>query len=83
MLIYLGPDVLMPIASILGAIGGAILLFWNRVVDLVRAVLGRPRSTDEGAEAEVEEALDPASTSRDRTLEGRSGDVPRAPPATP
>jgi hypothetical protein len=41
MLLYIGPDVLMPLASILGAIGGAILLFWNRVVDLTRAIFGR------------------------------------------
>lgn len=62
MLIYLGPDVLMPIASILGAIGGAILLFWNRVVDLGRAILGRPpREKDDGdANADTEAAGDPA-----------------------
>lgn len=71
MLIYLGPDVLMPIASVLGAIGGAILLFWNRVVDLVRIVTGRPRRDDDGeTEAAAEDAPDPAHLSGDPTPKG-------------
>ncbi len=33
---YLGPDTLMPVASALAAIAGAILLFWRRLVGFVR-----------------------------------------------
>jgi len=36
-LAYVGPETLMPLASALAAIGGILLLFWHRVVALVRA----------------------------------------------
>ena len=35
---YVGPETFMPIASALAAIAGFILLFWRRVVGLVRAI---------------------------------------------
>lgn len=38
-MLYLGPETIMPLASVLAAIGGAILMFWRRVVRGVRAVL--------------------------------------------
>ena len=31
----------MPIASIFAAIGGAILMFWHRIRDGIRALLGK------------------------------------------
>mgnify|MGYP001819168980 CR=1 FL=1 len=73
MLLYVGPDLLMPLASILGAIGGAILLFWNRVVDLTRAILGRGNreSDEEGAEP-VDGGKDSARVSPDSIGTGPS-----------
>lgn len=39
-MLYVGPDALLPLASILGAIGGAIMIFWRQVVGLVRRLAG-------------------------------------------
>ena len=33
---YLGPETLMPIASALAAVLGALLIFWRRTVEVVR-----------------------------------------------
>lgn len=33
---YIGPDVLMPIASAIAAVTGVVLMFWRRVVGTVR-----------------------------------------------
>ena len=35
-LLYVGPDQLMPLTSILGAIVGVALIFWNKIVTLTR-----------------------------------------------
>ena len=40
LILYVGPDQLLPLTSILGAIGGAILIFWRQVVGLTRRVAG-------------------------------------------
>ena len=37
-MMYVGPETLMPLASALAAIAGAILLFWRRSVGLVRRI---------------------------------------------
>jgi hypothetical protein len=37
-ILYVGPDQLMPLTSILGAILGVLLLFWNWVARLARRV---------------------------------------------
>ncbi len=34
--LYIGPDVFLPITSALAAIAGVLLMFWNRVVGLVK-----------------------------------------------
>jgi hypothetical protein len=39
-ILYVGPDQLLPLASILGAIGGAVMIFWRQVVGLARRVAG-------------------------------------------
>jgi hypothetical protein len=43
---YFGPETLMPVASVLGAIGGVVMIFGRTIVRLasrsVRAVLRRP-----------------------------------------
>lgn len=33
---YIGPETIMPLASALAAIGGILMLFWNRTVAYVR-----------------------------------------------
>jgi hypothetical protein len=33
---YIGPEVMMPLASVLAAITGLLLMFWRRVVDIAR-----------------------------------------------
>lgn len=38
-MLYLGPEVLMPLASVAAAIGGVLLMFWRRVVGAMRAVV--------------------------------------------
>ncbi|MFQ5747052.1 MAG: hypothetical protein ACE5HF_07525 [Gemmatimonadota bacterium] len=35
---YVGPEVLMPLASIMAAITGVLMLFWRRTVGAFRAV---------------------------------------------
>jgi hypothetical protein len=35
-ILYVGPEQIMPLASYLGAAVGIALMFWNRLVDLVR-----------------------------------------------
>jgi hypothetical protein len=34
---YVGPEVLMPLASVLAAITGVLLLFWKKTVAVVRS----------------------------------------------
>jgi hypothetical protein len=33
---YIGPDVLMPVASAIAAVTGFVLMFWRRIVGSVR-----------------------------------------------
>lgn len=40
MILYVGPDQLLPLTSILGAIGGALMIFWRQVVGFARKVGG-------------------------------------------
>ena len=47
-LLYIGPDQIMPLTSVLGAVIGIALMFWNRLLGLahkVRAKLGRRAET--------------------------------------
>jgi hypothetical protein len=46
--LYVGPDQIMPLASMLSAIVGLALMFWRRIVSLAArcwAVVRRPRTT--------------------------------------
>ena len=36
-MLYLGPEILMPLASAAAAIGGVLLMYWGRVVRGARA----------------------------------------------
>jgi hypothetical protein len=38
---YIGPDALMPLASALAAVAGFVLMFWRRLVGMVRLVASR------------------------------------------
>jgi hypothetical protein len=44
-MLYVGPDQLMPLASVLGAIGGAIMIFWRQVTGFARKIAGKFRKT--------------------------------------
>ena len=39
MLLYVGPDAVMPLLSVLGAIAGGILMFWRRLASMVRRLV--------------------------------------------
>jgi hypothetical protein len=38
---YIGPDTLMPVASAFAAIAGVVLMFWRRVVGVVKLMAGK------------------------------------------
>ena len=54
---YLGPDSLIPLASILAAALGFILLFWQRAVGLVRRLLGRGKREEPADSPKPEDDL--------------------------
>ena len=37
-MLYAGPEIIMPLVSVVAAIGGVLLMFWRRVVQGTRAV---------------------------------------------
>jgi hypothetical protein len=39
--LYLGPDTLMPIASVFAAVAGFVMMFWRRLVGMVKFVVQR------------------------------------------
>lgn len=39
--LYVGPDQLLPLTSILGAIGGAIMIFWRQLVGFAKRIGGK------------------------------------------
>ena len=41
--LYIGPDVLMPVASVIAAVVGFLLMFWRRTVALVKRGLNAVR----------------------------------------
>ena len=45
-LLYIGPDLMMPIVSAFAAIVGVLLMFWQRVVGLFRSMFGLFRRDD-------------------------------------
>lgn len=45
--LYMGPDQVTPFGSILAAITGFLLLFWNKFLGVVRRVLGVFRRSHE------------------------------------
>jgi len=45
MILYVGPDQLMPLASVLGAIGGAVMIFWRQVTGVAKKIAGKLRKS--------------------------------------
>lgn len=39
--LYVGPDTLLPLTSILGAIGGAVMIFWRQLTGFFKRVFRR------------------------------------------
>jgi hypothetical protein len=48
---YVGPDQMMPVASILATVMGFIMIFWNKLLGIVRKIFGlsKPTETHEDA----------------------------------
>ena len=44
--LYVGPDQVMPVMSILATIAGFFLIFWNKILGLFRRILGMKRSSE-------------------------------------
>lgn len=40
MLLYVGPDQIIPLSGVLGTIAGLALIFWHKVVQVARQVFG-------------------------------------------
>lgn len=53
MFLYVGPDQVMPVMSILATIAGLVMVFWNKVMSVVRRIFGlrRPDSSADTAAA--------------------------------
>lgn len=47
LMLYVGPDAVMPLLSLLGAIVGGVLMFWRRLTSLVRRVFSPSASKQE------------------------------------
>jgi hypothetical protein len=43
---YVGPDQMMPVASILATVMGFVMIFWSKVVGVVRKILGRSKPAE-------------------------------------
>ncbi len=53
-LLYIGPDQIMPLTSVIGAVVGVVLMFWNRVVTFLGrgwVLLTRREPSSEGGKA--------------------------------
>lgn len=46
MALYVGPDQVMPVMSILATIAGLVMVFWNKVLSVVRRIFGFRRSAE-------------------------------------
>lgn len=44
-MLYIGPETMLPLASALAAIGGVLLMFWQRFVLLIRKICRSFRSS--------------------------------------
>ena len=44
---YIGPETILPLASVLGAIGGVLMMFWNKIRSGMTWCAQRVRPKDE------------------------------------
>ncbi len=45
--LYFGPDQVMPVASIVATVAGLILIFWGKLVGMLRRITGLSRRSSE------------------------------------
>ncbi|MBI4761655.1 MAG: hypothetical protein ACOYYF_18385 [Chloroflexota bacterium] len=55
---YLGPETLMPLASILAAIAGFFLLFWRLIVKFAKTLYRKVRGLPDEVPPEVEDSAE-------------------------
>jgi hypothetical protein len=48
LMLYVGPDQMMPFASAMAAVGGVIMLFWRQLKGAVRRLTGLRRKERDG-----------------------------------
>jgi len=46
MILYIGPDQILPLSGVLGTIAGLALMFWGKLQDLYRKLASRFSSKD-------------------------------------
>ena len=64
LMMYIGPETMLPLASALAAIGGVLLMFWHRVVGICQQVLAirrREKSTSPSLERDLDASCPLAS----------------------
>lgn len=71
-MLYFGPELLTPVASVLAGLVGMLLMFWQRVVSGVRRVAGRSRLLLQGLVGAGPKTEGRSSRTRSRPR-GRSG----------
>jgi undecaprenyl pyrophosphate phosphatase UppP len=47
--LYVGPDQMMPVMSVLASIVAVLMIFWNKVLGLIRRILGLARRSESPA----------------------------------
>lgn len=57
--LYVGPDQMMPVASILATVMGFVMIFWNKVVGIVRRIFGGSKSTSDAISSETHNEQEP------------------------
>jgi hypothetical protein len=62
--LYIGPDVFLPLTSALAAIVGFVLMFWQRLIAVVLRIVGRtPAHSEEAPKPSAETAHHPSDAS--------------------
>jgi hypothetical protein len=46
-LLYAGPDQILPIVSVLGGLMGILLIWWQRIINVIRRLLGSFRKSEQ------------------------------------
>jgi hypothetical protein len=69
--LYLGPDTIMPLASILAAVLGFLLLFWRYIINFIKKIFRRGKTTSN--EIEEDSLVDPD------LVVSQSQDIPQNP----